>query len=72
MKDKKIIENCNLAEKKLKKYSKADVNTVLKEFNTSERGLSVVEIDEKIDEYGKNTIEIESNTTWVMKVKDAI
>ena len=72
MKDKKIIENCSIAEKNLKKYSRADVSDVFKEFGTSEKGLSVVEIEEKIDEYGKNTIEIENNTTWFKKIKDAI
>ena len=72
MKDKKIIENCNLAEKKLRKYSKADQNEVLKEFKTSIKGLSIVDIEERLDEYGKNTIEIENNNTWFKKIKDAI
>ena len=72
MKDKKIIENCNLAEKKLRKYSKADQNEVLKEFKTSIKGLSIVDIEERLDEYGKNTIEIENNNTWFKKIKDAV
>ena len=72
MKDKKIIENCNLAEKKLRKYSKADQNEVLKEFKTSIKGLSIVDIEERLDEYGKNTIEVENNNTWFKKIKDAI
>lgn len=72
MKDKKIIENCNLAEKKLRKYSKADQNEVLKEFNTSVKGLSIVDIEERLDEYGKNTIEVENNNTWFKKIKDAV
>ncbi|MBR2705207.1 MAG: magnesium-translocating P-type ATPase [Clostridia bacterium] len=72
MKDKKIIENCQLAEKNLRSYSKADSNEVLKKFNTSTKGLSVVEIEERLDEYGKNTIEIENNSTWFKKIKDAV
>ena len=58
MKDKKIIENCQIAEKNLRTYGKADSNEVLKKFNTSTKGLSVVDIEERLDEYGKNTIEI--------------
>ena len=72
MKDKKIIENCRIAEEKLRKYSKADVYEVLKEFKTSNQGLSVVDIEERLDEYGKNSIETETNTSFFKKVIDAI
>ena len=72
MKDKKIIENCQLAEKKLRAYGKADSNEVLKKFKSSTKGLSVVEIEERLDEYGKNTIEIENNSTLIKKIKDAV
>ena len=72
MKDKKIIENCQLAEKNLRAYGKADSNDVLKRFNSSTKGLSVVEIEEKLDEYGKNTIEIENNSTLFKKIRDAV
>jgi len=72
MKDKKVIENCKIAEKNLRKYSKEDVGSVLKEFKTSEKGLSIVEIEERLDDYGKNSIEIENNNTIFKKVWDAI
>ena len=72
MKNKKNIENTNLAEENLRNYSKKDIENVLKELNTSVDGLSVVDIEEKLDEYGKNTIELENNNIIVKKIKNAI
>ena len=72
MKNKKITENINLAEEILRDYSKKDVESVLKELNTSADGLSVVNIEEKINEYGRNSIELENNNMIVKKIKNAI
>ncbi|MBQ3409399.1 MAG: magnesium-translocating P-type ATPase [Clostridia bacterium] len=72
MNNKKNIENNNLAEKNLRKYSKENMNELFKEFGTSENGLSVVEIEEKLNEYGKNSIELENNNTLFKKIKDAV
>lgn len=68
----KYIENTNIAEKTLRDYAKKDVDSVLKSFNTSTAGLSVVDIEEKLDEYGKNTIELENNNVIVKKIKNAV
>ena len=56
----------------LKKYSKMEIKELFKEFKSSYAGLSIVEIEDKIEEYGRNSIEIESNNTFLTKLKDAI
>ena len=55
----------------LKRYSILPQEQLFKEFNTSYKGLSIVEIDDKIEEYGKNIIDIKNNNTLLNRLKDA-
>lgn len=72
MKENKVEQKQKNVEKKLKKYSGMSNEKLFKEFKSSEQGLSVVEADELLEEYGKNTIEIEGNHSFLMKIKEAI
>lgn len=58
-------------QKKLQKHSRSSVDDLFKEFNTSYKGLSIVDIDDKIAEYGKNSIEIKPRNTWLHRLKNA-
>jgi Mg2+-importing ATPase len=51
--------------------SKLSKDELFKKYKTSEKGLSIVEIDDKLSEYGTNTIEIKSNNTIFHKLKSA-
>ena len=72
MKDTKVIQNSKKAGEMLKKYSKQDAKSVLNHFKTTLAGLSVVEIDERIDEYGKNSIELDNKNSLFKKIMNAI
>lgn len=71
MKENKIEGAQKKVQENLKKYSNLPVNELFEEFNTSYKGLSIVEIDDRIEEYGKNNIEINSNNTLFHKLKGA-
>ena len=70
---KKILDNersINI-EKEIKENSKLKLEKLFKKYETSLDGISVVNIDEKIEKYGKNIIELkDSNTIW-HKLKEA-
>jgi len=72
MKEDKVRENQQKVEQALRKYSKMKTEEVLQEFGSSLGGLSIVEIDERIEEYGKNTIETNQNDSFFYKVKEAL
>ena len=72
LKENKIYQKQKEVEKKLKKYSGLQENKLFKELHSSIDGLSVVEIDELLEKYGPNTIEIEKNNSFLKKVIDAI
>lgn len=71
MKENKIEERQKIVQDNLKKYSSISVDELFTEYKTSYAGISVVEVDERIEEYGKNNIEINSNNTLLHKLKDA-
>ena len=71
MKSSTIIQKQKELEKALREDSKLNVNEILKKYETSYEGLSIVNIEEKLDEYGKNTIEIGKNNTIIHKLKEA-
>ena len=72
MKEKKKEKRKIDTQVNLKKYSEMTKKELFKEFKSSYAGLSIVDIEDKIEEYGKNSIEIESNNTILTKIKDAI
>ena len=61
----KNVENLIIENSKLK------LDTLLKKYNTSLEGISIVEIDDRIENYGKNIIDIKNNNTIWNKLKDA-
>ena len=64
--------NSNIVEKTILENSRIKLDKLLKRYQTSLDGISVVDIDERIEKYGKNIIDIkEKNTIW-HKVKEAI
>lgn len=71
MKREKTEEKQKGVQEKLQKYSRSSVDDLFKEFNTSYKGLSIVDIDDKIAEYDKNSIEIKPRNTWLHRLKNA-
>ena len=59
-------------EDKFKKYSKLNNIELYKEFNSSDKGISIIELEDRLDYYGKNSIEIKNENTWVRKIKEAV
>ena len=68
----KIVENQKNIQEMIKKCSKISTEKLFEQYNTSLEGISIVEIDDRIDEYGKNNIEIKSNNTIFRRLKEAI
>ena len=71
MKENKIAENQKRVSEKLIRCSKMTKENILKEYGTSLEGLSIVEIEDRLDEYGKNSIEIKNENTILKRLKDA-
>ena len=65
----KNSEKSTNVEKELKENSKLKLDKLLKKYETSLDGISVVEIDDKIEEYGKNIIDLKDNNTIWHKLK---
>ena len=72
MKENKIKENQKKVSDNLKNCSKIPEKNLLEIYNTSREGLSVVDIEDLQDEYGKNSIEIKSNNTILTRIKNAV
>ena len=64
-------ENLKNTENLLKKDCKLTQDKLFKKYNTSFEGISVVDLDERIEEYGKNIIDIKDNNTIWHKLKEA-
>jgi Mg2+-importing ATPase len=71
MKENKSEAKQKNVQEKLKKCSMLSIEKLFEEYKTSYKGLSIVEIDDRIEEYGKNNIEVQSNNTWFHKLKNA-
>ena len=67
----KNSEKSTNVEKELKENSNLKLDKLLKKYETSLDGISVVEIDDKIEEYGKNIIDLKDNNTIWHKLKEA-
>ena len=65
MKKNNISEKTKVVEKTLRENSKLEEKRLFEKFRTSYEGISIVELDERFEQYGKNTIEIKNeNTIW--------
>ena len=63
--------NNNEIDKKLKQYSQMDKKQFFEKLQTSEEGISIVEVEDRIEEYGKNIIDVNNNTTLLDRLKEA-
>lgn len=71
IKQNKIEERQKIIENNLKRYSNLKIEKLFEEYKTSYGGISIVEIDDRIEEYGKNLIDIKSNKTLLNRLKEA-
>ena len=71
MKNNNILEKQKELEKELIEDSKLEKEFLFKKYKTSFEGLSIVDIEEKQEIFGKNAIEMNSNNTIFYKLKDA-
>ena len=68
----KITENQKNTESLIKENSELKLDKLLKNYNTSLEGISIVEVDDRIEEYGKNIIDIKENDTIWRRLKESI
>ena len=55
----------------IKEDSKLNVDKLLKKYNTSLEGISIVEVDDRLDKYGKNIIDLKENNSLLQRLKEA-
>ena len=69
----KKIENQNIKnlEKSIIDNSKLEINKLFKKYETSLNGISVVFVDDKIEKYGKNIIDLKEKNTLFHRLKEA-
>ena len=71
-KNKKVInENIKITENLLIENSKLKLDKLFKKYGTSQEGISITNIDDKLEEYGKNIIDIKDNNTIWHRLKEA-
>ena len=71
MKKENFNEKTKIVENILRENSKLDINKLFEKYETSYNGISIVELDDRIEKYGKNSIEIKNNNTLFTKLKEA-
>ena len=71
MKKNNIAERQKILEKELIEDAKLELDELFEKYDTSYNGLSIVDIDDKLEEYGKNTIETANNNTIFHKLREA-
>ncbi len=71
MKQNTVLENQKIIEEKIRKYSQMKEKELFDEYKTSYNGISIVEVDDRLEEYGKNTIEVKSNNTFLHRLREA-
>lgn len=71
MKKENINERQKIVERNLRESSKLEVGKLFEKLGTSYFGVSIVEVEDRLDEYGKNTIEIKNENTMLHKLKEA-
>ena len=69
--NKAIQEKQKIVEKSLRENSKLELEKLFQKLNTSLFGVSIVEVEDRLDEFGKNTIEVKNNNTIFHKLKEA-
>ena len=65
-------ENKRSVENVIADYAKKDINQLFLDFNTRKTGLNQIEADERLEEYGKNIIDIQNSNNLFARLKEAI
>lgn len=65
-------ENKRNVENVISDYAKKDINQLFLDFNTRKTGLNQIEADERLEEYGKNIIDIQNSNNLFERLKEAI
>lgn len=65
-------ENIKNTEKLIIEDSKLNIDKLLKKYKTSLEGISVVDVDDRINKYGRNIIDIKDNNTIWHRLKEAL
>ena len=65
-------ENKRSVENVIADYAKKDINQLFLDFNTRKTGLNQIEADERLEEYGKNIIDIKNSNNLFERLKEAI
>jgi len=71
MKKENVRERTKIVEENLRINSNLEVSELYEKFGTSPAGVSIVEVEDRLDEYGKNTIEIKNENTIWHKLREA-
>ena len=71
MKKVKYNKNYRNTEEIIRENSKLKLDKLLKKYNTSLDGISVVDVDEKIEMYGNNIIDFKDNNTLLKRLTEA-
>lgn len=71
MKKVKYNKNYRNTEEIIRENSKLKLDKLLKKYNTSLDGISVVDVDEKIEMYGNNIIDFKNNNTLLKRLTEA-
>ena len=71
MKKENIKEKNKIVEINLRENSKLVEEKLFEKYNTSYNGISIVEVEDRLDRYGKNTIEIKNENTIWHKLREA-
>lgn len=71
MKQDKIEDRQKVVEENLKRYSNLDIEELFKEYKTSYSGISIIELDDRLEEYGKNIIDTKNNNSLINRLKEA-
>ena len=64
-------ENLKKIETSILEDSKLNIDKLLKKYESSLDGISIIDEEERIDKYGKNIIDIKENNTFWHKLKEA-
>ena len=60
-----------IAENFIKENSKIKLEKLLKKYDTSLDGISVVDVDDRIEKYGNNIIDLKNNNSLLKRLKEA-
>ena len=71
MKKENIAQKQKDVERNLKENSKLEIEKLFEKLNTGYGGVSIVDVDDRLEECGKNTIEIKNENTLLHKLKEA-